>query len=628
MLPSVARPLKLAVEYHQQGRLREAESSYREALRFDPDQTHALHLLGVLLTQTGRPDAGAELIKRSLALLPDQPMAHASLGDALARQGRAEGALECYDRALSLSPQIPCALTGRGQILLDRGRNQEALRDLDVAALLQQDDPAIQFLRGRALAQLGRPAAASECFQRVHALAPGYEYVLGARLWVDLHACQWRDHSAQLQRIEAAARCDKPAAFPFIFFSVSDSPELQLRCARRFAARYRPTAASLWQGEIYQHERIRIAYVSEDFRSHPTSYLMMDLWERHDRQRFEITAISLRPAEDSAVGRRVVSAFDRFIDASALQDADIARRIRDDEIDVAVDLMGYTGGVLHSIFARRPAPVQANYLGYPGTMGSPDADYLIADEFLIPDGERAHFSEQIVYLPGTYQPNDSRRAQAARTSCRADWGLPVDAFVWCCFNNAYKFNPQFLDVWCRLLAAVPASVLWLIAGSKETERNLRLEAASRSIDPARLVFAPAVPNPEHVERIALADVCLDTAPVNGATTTSDALWAGVPVVSCAGRSFVSRMTGSLLNAVGLPELVVRTRGEYEHLALALANNPTRLAALRDTLREAKSTSRLFDTDRTRRNLEAAYVAMWERARRGLQPEHFAVREAD
>ena len=625
MLSALERPLMQAVESHRLGRFAEAEMAYLEVLRLDPNQTHALHLLGVVLIQTRRPAEGAELIERSLALRPQQPVAHASLGDALAQLGRFDDALACYDRALAFSPQIIGALIGRGRILLDRGLNQAALAALEAAAHFQPDNPATLFLCGRALAQLARPAEAGACFRRVFALDPTYEYVLGARLWAELHACQWGDYETQIERIEAAVRDDRPAAFPFVFFSVSDSCDLQLRCARQFAVRYRPGIAPLWQGELYRHDRIRIAYVSEDFRGHPTSYLMMNLWEQHDRQRFETIAISLRRPEDTEVGRRVQSAFDRFIDASALQDAAVAQRMHELEIDIAVDLMGYTGGALHTIFARRPAPVQVNYLGYPGTLGCRDADYLIADEFLIREAEKAHYSEQIVYLPGTYQPNDRRRVTSAVPS-RADCGLPSDAFVWCCFNNAYKFNPPLFDIWCRLLATVHDSVLWLIPGAKETENNLRSEAAIRHIDPARLIFAPNLPNADHVARIALADLCLDTAPVNGATTTSDALWAGVPVVTYAGRSFVSRMAGSLLRAAGLTELIATSRQEYEDLALALAGDPDRLAALRTRLRDSKLTGRLFDTDRTRRHLESAYRSMWQRAQQGQPPCSFTVPE--
>jgi protein O-GlcNAc transferase len=620
----VLEQLKQAVDCHQLGRLAEAEAGYQQVLRLDPNQSHAWHLLGVVFIQTARPAEGAELIKRSLELRPNQPVAIASLGDALAQDGRLDEALKCYDRALSFSPQTIAALIGRGRILLNTGRNQEALAALDAADHFQPNDPTTLFLRGRALAQLARPAEAGECFGRVLEINPAYEFALGARLWVDLHACQWTHYPGQIDKIQAAVREDAPASFPFVFFCVSDSSELQLRCARTFAARHRPQVAPLWQGERYGHDRIRIAYISEDFRSHPTSYLMMGLWEAHDRRRFETTAISLRPEEDSAVGRRAKSAFDLFIDASRMQDADIAKLMREMEVDVAVDLMGYTGGALHSILARRPAPIQVNYLGYPGTLASPDADYLIADAFLIPEAEKIYFSEQVVYLPGAYQPNDRRRALTAAAPSRSDCALPEAAFVWCSFNNAYKINPPIFDIWCRLLAAVPESVLWLIPGAREAEKNLKIEAAARHIDPARLIFAPNVPNPEHVARIALADICLDTSPVNGATTTSDALWSGVPVVTYAGRSFVSRMTGSLLRGVGLEELITGTWRDYEDLALALAKDRVRLEALRAKLRDSRSSSQLFDTDRTCRYLEAAYLTMWERTQQGLPPCGFAV----
>jgi protein O-GlcNAc transferase len=616
--------LKQAVAWHQQGRLREAEHAYLEVLRIDPRQTQALHLLGALLIRTGRAAEGAERVRRSLTLRPDQPMAFASLGDALAQQGQLDEALACYERALALAPQTVSAWIGRGHLFLDRGNNREALAALEAAMRIQPTEPTGLFLYGRALMQLSRPAEAAECFRRVYDLDPAYEYVLGARLWAQAHACLWTDYPALTAQIESAVREDRPAAFPFVFFSASDSPELQLRCARRFTARYRPTVSPLWRGERYRHDRIRVAYVSEDFRSHPTSYLMTDLWEQHDRQRFEIIAISLLPREESAVGRRVEEAFDHFIDASALKDADVARRMRELEVDIAVDLMGHTGAALRSIFARRPSPIQVSYLGYPGTLGGSDMDYLIADEFLIPPDHKTFFAEHIIYLPGTYQPNDRHRPMLREQPTRADAGLPRDAFVWGCFNNAYKFTPQLFDIWCRLLLATPDSVLWLIPGSQAAERQLRLEAAARDVDPARLIFARNVSHPEHLARIALADLCLDTAPVNGATTTSDALWAGVPVLTCAGRSFVSRMAGSLLNGVGMPELITATWQQYEELALALAKEPASLARLRTKLNDIKATSRLFDTDRKREDLESAYATIWERYQRGEPPGSFAV----
>ncbi len=625
-----ARPAQAVVEANLAsalsvlGRYDEALAACERSIGSMPDNASAHHGRGNILSKLGRWDAAAASYRRALELAPGLVEAHHNLALVLLQLGRSEEALLCYDRVLKLAPHVLGAWIGRGRILLDRGRNAQAVTAFEAALRLKSDDPTALFLCGRALAQCARPAQAAGCFRRLQEIDRNFEYVLGARLWAELHACLWSGHAALIQEIEAAVSAGLPACFPFVFFSVCDSQELQLQCARQFALRYRPEVKPLWTGEVYRHDRIRVAYVSEDFRSHPTSYLMMELWELHDRRRFEIIAISLRPEEDSEVGRRVKSAFDRFIDVSMLPDAEIAQRMRELEIDIAVDLMGHTGGGLHSILARRPAPVQVNYLGYPGTLGTSDADYLIADAFLIPEAHKPFFAEKIVHIPGTYQPNDRRRATCLDAPSRARAGLPQDAFVWCSFNNPYKLNPRLFDIWCRLLEAVPGSVLWLAAGATETEANLRRELAARRIDPTRLIFAPSAHNPEHVARIALADLCLDTAPVNGATTTSDALWAGVPVLTCAGRSFVSRMAGSLLTGAGLPELITSTWREYEELALALARDPQRLALLRAKLAGLRGTCALFDTDRTRGNLEAAYSTMWERQRRGEPPSSFTV----
>lgn len=612
------------------GQYEQALAAYERTTQALPEYAPAYNGRGNVLSKLGRWPEAIVSYRHALERMPGLVEAHSNLGLALAELRRWEEALASYDRALALSPQHASALIGRGnarvghgEMLLEQGRPAEALTAFESMLDVQPEHTTALFLRGRALMQMGRPAQAADCFRRVHDLDPSYQYVLGARLWAQLHACAWETDAALRLQIEEATMRGGPAAFPFVLFSACDSPELHLGCAREFARRHRVSSPPLWQGERYAHERIRLAYVSEDFRGHPTSYLLAGLWELHDRRRFETFALSLRPAEDSDIGRRVRNGFDHFIDVSTLSDDDIARRLRELEIDIAVDLMGYTGGNFRGWLSRRPVPIQVGYLGYPGTLGG-DSDYLIADEFLIPEANRGYFTEEVVYLPGTYHPNDHRRVLCASTSTRAEAGLPPEGFVWCSFNNAYKFNPRLFDTWCNLLRAVPGSVLWLIPGSAEAESNLRREAAARGIDPERLVFARGLPQAEHLARIALADLCLDTAPVNGATTTSDALWAGVPVVTRAGRSFVSRMAGSLLTGVGLPELITTTWQQYESLAIELATNPARLVELRVRLNAAKSGSLLFDTDRARRHLEAAFVEMWERRQRGEPPRSFGV----
>ena len=344
---------------------------------------------------------------------------------------------------------------------------------------------------------------------------------------------------------------------------------------------------------------------------------MAGLFEKHDSPRFETYAISLREDEGSPIARRVKAAFERYIAVQSLPDHEIAQLIRHLEIDIVVDLMGYTGGHRAGIFTYRPAPLQVNYLGFPATMGTADIDYIIADDYLIPEEHRSGYSEHIVYLPDCFQANDDRRPVAAETPTRTQMGLPEVGFVWCSFHSSYKLNPTLFDVWARLLMAVPDSVLWLVGGSPAVVENLRREALIRGVDAQRLVFAESLPYSQHLARLRLADLCLDTYPFNGGTTSSDALWAGVPVVTCAGRSFAARMAGSLLHALGLLGLVTHSLEEYAQLALRLARAPERLAEVRATLAHQRDASPLFDTDRFRRHLESAYLAMMERRRSGL-----------
>jgi predicted O-linked N-acetylglucosamine transferase (SPINDLY family) len=381
--------------------------------------------------------------------------------------------------------------------------------------------------------------------------------------------------------------------------------------------------APLWAGERYRHDRIRVAYVSADFRVHAVSHLLAGVFERHDRRRFDTFAISLRPEEPSALGQRVKAAFSRFIDVSERSDRDAAELLRALEIDIAVDLTGFTDGLRPQILARRPAPIQVNYLGFPGTMGASYMDYILADAFVIPPAQAQYFSECVVYLPECFQANDDQRAISGGAT-RAGAALPEGAFVFCCFNNSHKLNPVMFDIWMRLLDRVPGSVLWLLSAGEAVGRNLRAEAAKRGVDPGRLVFAPRLPYAEHLGRLELADLFLDTLPFNAGATASDALWAGLPVLTCAGEAFAARMAGSILRAVGLPELITHGLADYEARALELAQQPRTLRTLRQTLSDNRRGAPVFDTDRRRRSLESAYVEMWQRHERGQERESFAV----
>jgi predicted O-linked N-acetylglucosamine transferase (SPINDLY family) len=374
----------------------------------------------------------------------------------------------------------------------------------------------------------------------------------------------------------------------------------------------------------HRAERLRVAYLSADFHEHATAYLMAELFERHDRQRFEWFGLSYGPPDSSPMRKRLEAAFGRFIDISRQPTERIAELVRDLGVDIAVDLKGYTGDYRLDIFAYRAAPIQVSYLGYPGTTGTNYIDYIIADRHVIPPERREFFTEQVVYLPDSYQVNDSKRPLANLALQRSDVGLPEHGFVFCSFNYPYKITPEMFDVWMRLLRKVEGSVLWLYADVELALKNLLKEAVARGVSPDRIVCAQFVKHDDHLARLRLADLFLDTLPVNAHTTASDALAAGLPLVTCAGESFAARVAASLLHAIGLPELATHSLEEYEALVLDLATDAGRLADIRSRLARNRETHPLFDTDRFRRHIESAYLMMWERHQRGLAPEGFAV----
>jgi predicted O-linked N-acetylglucosamine transferase (SPINDLY family) len=398
-----------------------------------------------------------------------------------------------------------------------------------------------------------------------------------------------------------------------------------LQSARSWSAHQYPAAAQpIWAGERYRHERIRVAYLSGDFREHAISRLVAGLYESHDRMRFEILALSSGPSDGSDIRRRIEAAFDRFVDVTSYSEDQLAAFIRASEIDLLVDVAGYTAWARTRALARRPAPVQINYLGYPGTMGAPYVDYIVADAIIIPEEHKPFYSEKVVHLPHTYQPNDSKRVVPQRSFERTELGLPADSVVLCCFNNCYKITPPVFVSWMQILKGAANSVLWLFEENAIAPNNLKREAAARGIDPQRLIFAARMPHDDHMARLRHADLFLDTAPYNAHTTASDALWMGLPLVTRIGDTFAGRVAASLLTAMGVPELVTSSVETYEALAIELAGNPERLAAIKRKLAANRRTAPLFDTTRYTRHVEAAYVAMYERWQAGLPPADIVV----
>jgi predicted O-linked N-acetylglucosamine transferase (SPINDLY family) len=637
----------------------EAIAHYGRALAIRPDDAHAHHHRGIALRALDRVDEAIAHFERALVLQPNLVEALLDLGNALMSARRYEEAIACYEGVLAVDPSngdaynnrgnslaalrrweeaiasygnaialrqdSPEALCNRGNALINLRRHSEAAADFDRALAMQADHVEALHGRGRALRAMGQHEQAWTSFARALSCDPDRKYLLGDAFHSAMHLYDWANFHAGVHQLVDGVAAGHCVSDPFVFLTVSPDPAAQLACAASYVRDRRiltPTPGRSTRG--ISHERIRLAYLSANYSEHPVTTLIAGLFEAHDRNGFELYGISFGPEGAGKMRSRVKAAFDRFIDVRGLTDVEVAAQMQDLQIDIAIDLTGYTEDARPGILALRPAPIQVNYLGYPGTMGADFIDYILADRFLIPEEHQIHYAERVVYLPDTFQVNDSKRQIDAVTPSREDVGLPAHGLVFCCFNNHYKITPPVFDVWIQILRHTAGSVLWILGGNALSEANLRREAGSRGIDPGRLIFAPRVAYDDHLARYRLADIFLDTLPFNAGTTASDALWAGLPVITCAGEAMAARMAGSLLNAVGLPELVVHSLAAYQSLALRLAADQRLLAEVRHKLARNRDRFPLFDTDRFRRHVESAYQTMWDIHQRGEKPRAFAV----
>ncbi len=595
------------------------------ALKIVPDYADAWSNRGNVLFDLKRYGEALESYDRALALQPALGEAHLGRGNVLARLQRYDEALTAYDRALAVQPNDVGVWLGRGSVLYYLLRMPESLVAYDRAIAIKPDDADAWLRRGQTLARLPRDQEAYEAYARAFAIDPSLPYAEGTRLSAKMTICDWSDLDAERAHLVAEIRQGALRSDPFRFFAISTSAADQMKCAELYLAdRYPAASQPLWRGERYGHDRIRIGYLSPDLRHHAVAYLTAGMFEAHDRSRFETIAISFGPAGGD-MQARLRGAFDRFIDVRSRTDQDIAQLIRDLEIDILVDLSGITENSRPAVLAQRGAPIQVNYLGYAGTMPARYIDYILADPTVIPPEHAAYYGESIAWLPDTFMATDDKRRIAEHTPTREECGLPQEAFVFCCFNNAYKMTPEVFNIWMTLLREVDGSVLWLSNLNATAQGNLRREAESRGVSAQRLIFAQRAPDvADHLARQRCADLFIDTSPYNAHTTANDALWGGLPVLTCLGSTFPSRVAASLVRAIGLPEMAVDSWLEYERLALQLARDPELLGAIKGKLARNRNSFPLFDTARFTRNVEAAFTAMWERHLRGEAPQNFAV----
>lgn len=617
------------VALQESKRLPEAIDSYSRAIAINPDYAEALNNQGNALRELGRLDEALESLERALAVNPRYADAYTSRGRVLHQLNRWDDALRSFDSAIALDPRNADAYCNRGVTLKAMSLNDLALQSFQQALEIRPDSVADLYLRGSILHELKQFDAALDCYRRAFEIDPDHHWLAGILLHERLRICDWEGLDERLELVTSQIERGIPASPPFVVITSTDCADLHRRAAEIWA---RETVLPgvdgpppVWKRTA--RPKIRIGYYSADYHMHATALLAAGLFERHDRSRFEVIAFNFGLDQPDAMTERLRSAFDRFLDVRSHTDLQIAQLSREMEIDIAVDLKGYTLHQRPAIFAHRPAPIQAGYLGYPGTLGAPLLDYLIADRTLIPPDSRAHYAEKIVELPGSYQVNDRTRIISERVFSRDELGLPQEGFVFCSFNSSYKILPRMFECWMRILGRVEGSVLWLLEGNTTAAANLRQAALRCGIDPARLIFTGYMRPAEHLARQRVAQLFLDSWPCNAHTTASDALWAGLPVLTLAGESFPARVAASLLNAVGLPELVATGLDRYEELAVGLASDPERLSGLARRLNDNRMTAPLFDTPLFTKRIEAAYQEMVGRYRQGLPPDHITITES-
>lgn len=605
----------------------EALVAYDAAIALKPDYVEAINSRGATLHNLNRLDDAIISYQHAIALRPNYAAAHNNLGNTLYSQEKFDAALASYAIAISINSSYAEAFNNRGITLHDMRQLEQALASFDDALKINPLYAAAYLNRGNVLKDLKRMEEAVDSFNKAVAIDPKYDYLFGDMLHTKMKTCDWDNFDDNLSSLTAQIKSFYRVIAPFPLLLLIDSAELHTAATKLFVDSVYPSKNFLHNLEKRpKSEIIKIGYYSADFHNHATAHLMAELFEMHNREKFEIHGFSFGLDRKDSMHNRVASAFHHFHDVRKLSNREVAVLSRDLGIDIAIDLKGYTQHSRTGIFAERCAPIQVNYLGYPGSMAADFIDYIIADKALIPIDHQKYFTERVAYLPNSYQVNDAQRKISNRIFTKKELGLPESGFIYCCFNNNFKMLPATFDGWMRILAAVPDSVLWLFEDNATAANNLRKEAAIRGINSTRLVFAKRLPLAEHLARHRLADLFIDTLPCNAHTTCSDALWAGLPVLTCTGQTFASRVSASLLNAIGLPELITTTQEAYEALAISLGQNTSLLSDLKAKLDRNRLTTPLFDSHQFTGHIEMLFQAMYQRHHDGLPPDHIDLQD--
>ena len=615
----------LGVVFQKAGKLSAALERFQQALVIKPDFAEAHNNLGNVFKELNQLDDALESYKRAIVVNPEYVESHYSLGIIFQELGQFESAIKCYEKVLVIKPNYAEAYNNLGNAFNALLQKDDAIKFYEKAISIKPDYSFAYANLASTLKDLKRPEEALVIYESEIIQNSDLDFILSELLDTRMHLCIWDDLPNKLNELRKKINNSEIVLNPFLLLTMIDDPELQRKQAEIYAMDLSSINNKLPRVNYYsKHKKIRIGYFSSDFREHPVGLLTSELYELHDREHFEIYAFSLWAGANDEVTLRIKAGVDNFYDVHMMSVKDIVLLSRSLEIDIAIDLGGYTAHSRLDIFAMFAAPIQINYLGYPGTMGSNYYDYIIADKSLISEDSKSNFSENIIYLPNCYMPQDRSRKVSEKTLSRQEFNLPEDGFVFCCFNNSFKITPKEFDIWMRLLSKINGSVLWLLKANVSSEINLKNEAKKRGIEPERIIFANKLEIKEHLARQKLADLFLDTFTFNAHTTASDALWVGLPVLTKAGKGFAARVASSLLTALEIPELITTSENEYEAQALSLATNPEKLASIKKRIVDNRTLTPLYDTEIYIKDLEKAYSYAYERYSSGLQPAELKV----
>ena len=610
----------------QIGEYQKAKSCYEKAIQIQPNNAPLHNNLGIVLEELGEHQKAKTRYEKAIQIQPSYLMALNNLGNLLKELGEYQNAKNCYEKTIQIQPSHVAAINNLGNVLGKLEEYKKAISCYDEAIKINPNYFLAHNNKGVILQKLRKFNESLKSYNSAFKINPNYNFLLGKVLYLKSCICDWEYFDENLNSLKDKLNNNLASSSPFSVTTLYDLPELQKKTADIWVKNTYSNKNKLGPISKYQtNKKIRIGYFSADFHDHATSLLIAHMLELHDKSKFELFGFSFGPDKKDEIRKRVSSSFDHFIDVRLKSDEDISKLSRSFKIDIAIDLKGFTTDDRFGIFLNRCAPIQVSYLGYPGTSGTNSIDYIIADKILIPKENQKFFSEKIIYLPNTYQPNDFTKKISKKIFKREEVGLPKDSFVFCCFCQNYKITPNIFDIWMKVLKKIEGSVLWLIKDSNEGVKNLKKEAEKRGVNPDKIIFAENMPISEHLARHKMADLFIDTFPCNAHTTCSDALWSGLPVITLMGQSFASRVSGSLLNAVDLNELITTTEKDYEDLIINVAKDSKKLKIIKNKLKNNRITQPLFNTKIYTNKIESAYKKIYEKYHSDLPLENIEIK---